>query len=200
MATYTGIADASGDFTVPFSANYTSGQKITVTAEKDAATKTIELFAPSEVIAPPATPAIIQFSGNLTNFPANIATVTISGISGKIADYSFYANNDLHMWAKATGLIIGSGVTIIGQYAFANWMKAKIITIASTVTSIMEGGLSGAYECEQLICLATVPPTLGAEVFYGLSPACVIKVPAASVAAYKAKANWKFFASQIQAI
>ena len=39
-----GVADLNGDFTVPFSSNYTSGQKITVTAEKDSATKTIELF------------------------------------------------------------------------------------------------------------------------------------------------------------
>ena len=197
MAIYTGVADANGDFTVPFSSNYTSGQKVTVTAEKDGATKSIELFAPSEVIAPTG---VIQFSGNLTNFPANIATVTISGLSGKIADYSFYANNDLHMWAKATGLVVGSGVTKIGAYTFAKWVKAKNITIASTVTSILEAGFSEAYVCEQLTCLATTPPTLGAEVFYGLPATCAIKVPAASVTAYKAKAGWKIFASQIQAI
>lgn len=198
MPIYTGVADANGDFNISFGSNsYTSGEKITVTAEKDSAEKTIELYAPSEVIAPTG---VIQFSGNLTNFPANIATVTISGLSGKIADYSFYANNDLHMWAKATGLVVGSGVTIIGQYAFANWTKAKNITIASTVTSILEGGFSAAYECEQIICLATTPPTLGVEVFYGLPSTCAIKVPAASVTAYKAKAGWKIFASQIQAI
>lgn len=198
MTTVTGTADANGDFNISFGSNsYTSGEKITVTAEKDGAEKSIELFAPSEVIAPTG---VIQFSGNLTNFPANIATVTISGITGKIADYSFYANNSLNMWAKATGLIIESGVTIIGQYAFAKWTKAKNITIASTVTSILEGGFLEAYECEQIICLATTPPTLGAEVFYGLSATCAIKVPAASVNAYKAKAGWKIFASQITAI
>lgn len=198
MPIYTGVADANGDFNISFGSNsYTSGEKIIVTAEKDSAEKTIELYAPSEVIA--QTP-VIHFSGSLVNFPENIATVTISGITGKIADYSFYANNGFHMWAKATGLIIGSGVTIIGQYAFAKWTKVKTITIPSTVTSIMEGGFSEAYECEQLICLATTPPTLGAEVFYALNPVCIIRVPAASVTAYKAKAGWKIFASQIQAI
>ena len=64
----------------------------------------------------------------------------------------------------------------------------------------MEGGFSSAFVCEQIICLATTPPTLGADVFYSLNPACVIRVPAASVAAYKAKAGWKIFASQITAI
>ena len=197
MPTVTGTADANGDFNIALGANYTSSEKITITSAKDGATKSIELFAPSEVIAPTG---VIQFSGNLTNFPANIATVTISGLSGKIADYSFYANNDLHMWAKATGLVVSSGVTIVGAYAFAKWMKAKNIIIASTVTSILEGGFSEAYVCEQLTCLATTPPTLGDEVFYGLPATCAIKVPAASVNAYKAKAKWSYFASQITAI
>ena len=197
MPTVTGTADANGDFNIALGANYTSGEKITVTAEKDSAEKTIELYAPSEVIA--QTP-VIHFSGSLVNFPENIATVTISGIAGKIADYSFYANNGLHMWAKATGLVVGSGVTIIGAYAFAKWIKVKNITIASTVTSILEGGFSEAYVCEQLTCLATTPPTLGDEVFYGLPATCAIKVPAAAVNAYKAKAKWSYFASQITAI
>lgn len=197
MTTVTGTADANGDFNIALGANYTSSEKITITSAKDGATKSIELFAPSEVIAPTG---VIQFSGNLTNFPANIATVTISGITGKIADYSFYANSDLHMWAKATGLVVGAGVTIIGAYAFGNWYKVKNITIPSTVTSIMEGGFSSAFVCEQIICLATTPPTLGADVFYSLNRACVIRVPAASVTAYKAKAGWKIFASQITAI
>ena len=197
MPTVTGTADANGDFNIALGANYTSGEKITVTAEKDSAEKTIELYAPSEVIA--QTP-VIHFSGSLVNFPENIATVTISGIAGKIADYSFYANNGLHMWAKATGLVVGSGVTIIGAYTFAKWVKVKNITIASTVTSILEGGFSEVYVCEQLTCLATTPPTLGDEVFYGLPATCAIKVPAAAVNAYKAKAKWSYFASQITAI
>mgnify|MGYP001618506052 FL=1 len=42
MPTVTGTADANGDFNIALGANYTSGEKITVTAEKDSAEKTIE--------------------------------------------------------------------------------------------------------------------------------------------------------------
>lgn len=134
MAIYTGVADANGDFTVPFSSNYTGGQRITVTAEKDAATKTIELFAPSEVVGG----GVIQFSGTMANFPQDIGVITLtSAVSGIINPNAMRASvNDFNMFYRATGLIIEGAVTELGDYALADWGCASLLTLPSTLTKI----------------------------------------------------------------
>lgn len=132
MTTYTGIADANGDFTVSFgSASYTSGEKITVTAEKDSATKSIELYAPSEVVGG----GVIQFTGSLNDFPNNIGAVELH-LSGSIGAYAFASNNVGAVWQKATGLIIKSGVTSIESNAFASWVNALSLVIPDSCVSI----------------------------------------------------------------
>lgn len=132
MATYTGVADANGDFTVPFSSNYTSGQKITVTAEKDSVTKSIELYAPSDTVGS----SFIQFDGLLNDFPNNIGNVKISGIIGAIGNYAFYSTNAGEVWAKATGLEISPGITSIGTQAFKGWISAKKLSLPETLQTL----------------------------------------------------------------
>lgn len=148
MATYTGIADANGDFTIPFSSNYTSGQSITVTAEKDAATKTIELFAPSSVVGG----GVIQFTGSLSNFPSNIGGIKISGLSGAIGNSAFYAQSiSTHIFRAATSLEIESGVTEIGNSAFYNWGGIKSLILPQTLTKI---DASAFYNCTSLLAVS----------------------------------------------
>ena len=132
MAIYTGVADANGDFTVPFSSSYNSGQKVTVTAEKDSATKSIELYAPSTVIGG----GVIQFSGNLSNFPNNIGDVSLTGISGVINSYAFYFGDNSSIWAKSTGLIIDDGITTINGSAFYGWRSANKLVLPETLETI----------------------------------------------------------------
>ncbi|MEG0341986.1 MAG: leucine-rich repeat protein [Acinetobacter sp.] len=131
MATYTGVADANGGFTVPFSSSYTGGQKVTVTAEKGAATKTIELFAPSEVVGNKPN---IEVSGNWDNFPANIGTVTIT-VSGTIASSAFWYKGDNYGFSNATNLEI-KGCSGIGLYAFKSWKKMTSLTLDVSVKII----------------------------------------------------------------
>lgn len=244
MATYTGIADANGDFKVPFSSLYTSGEKITVTAEKDGVEKSIELFAPSEV-APGPTSGFLKFSGGVVNFPQNIGNVEVIGVD-VIRSSSFNATIDGSLWAFATGLTISipatevqseafrgwtnstylnlpSGLEKIFGNAFRGWVRALELTIPDTVIRIealaFDGWSSGrnltigsgvaemmAYSfrgwtsCEQVILKATIPPAITSDTFPDIPPACIFKVPAASVAAYQEAAHWSAFASRIQAI
>lgn len=220
MATYTGVADANGDFTVPFSSSYTSGQKVTVTAEKDAATKTIELFAPSDVI-----PQInnFQFSGTMVDFPQNIGVITLNGLSGRINDNAMNAAGTGSIPSAAQGLVISDGPTIVGYnafagwsnaqslvipdsitdieaIAFADWASAKTVVIGSGVTSIESMAFLNLTSCTLLTVKAVVPPSILSDTFAYLKSTCIIKVPSASVAAYKAANVWKTFASRIQAI
>ncbi|WP_180073760.1 MULTISPECIES: leucine-rich repeat protein [unclassified Acinetobacter] len=135
MAIYTGIADANGDFTVPFLSNYTGGQKVTVTAEKDAAIKTIELFAPSDTTGG----GVIQFSGNINNFPLNIGEITISGLSGIIQDSSFDATTSFgntNMFSKAKGLELIGGISSVSSNAFRNWIESLFLILPDSIESI----------------------------------------------------------------
>lgn len=159
MTTYTGVADANGDFNIPFSVNYTGGQKITVIAEKDAAMKTIELFAPSESVGGGG----IQLSGSLDNFPLNIGNVSIVGFTGGIGDYAFsgYNANAGKFEANATGLIIGEGVTSIGTYAFSNWIKATSLMLPASLKSIAGNSFAYWVKCTSLIIPNTVTSIAG---------------------------------------
>lgn len=267
MTIYTGIADSNGDFNIPFSTSYTSGQKVIITSEKDSAVKTIELFAPSET-----TGAMMQFSGTTVNFPLNIGDVTIK-MSGKLQDYAFscattYNKPAGFQIAKAANSIslldcteIGSyafeysniliqdmlfspSLKTIGGYAFQFLQRSQSVTvpkdktfgsyifsdakitsvifedgiitiptgfcyqcaglinviIPQTVTSI--GGLAFNYcsGLKTLIVHAILPPTLNSSALTGIGGGCIIKVPASSVAAYKAATNWSTYKARIQAI
>lgn len=163
MTIYTGVADANGDFIVPFSASYTAGQKVTVTALKDGAQKTIELFAPSDVISGGA----IQFSGNLTNFPVNIGIVTLSGLSGNIGSQAFFGGGDGFFGAKATGLIIEDGVVKIqSTQAFSGWVLAKSLRLPNTLTDIGDNAFFGWRSLIEINIPNSVV-TIGSYVFGG---------------------------------
>lgn len=197
MTTYTGVADANGDFTIPFSSAYTGGQKITVTAEKEGAIKTIELHAPSDAIGG----GPIKFSGNLNNFPSNIGVVTLSGLIGVIGDNAFNASGSTSIaWRLATGLIIESGITSIatnafrawgsavsltlpsgitsiGDYAFQNWSALSTLVIPDTVTAIGSQAFGGAGKIASLT-LSNQLKTIGSAAFLNLSLLTSLLLPA----------------------
>jgi len=237
MTTYTTIADSNGDFIVPFSTSYSSGEKITITAEKDGASKTLELYAPSELVG-----EAIKISGSWNNFPQNIGTVTIT-MSGTIQDAAFWMiGNYNYGFSNATGLIV-NGVSAIGGYAFNSWKKITILSFDSSLESIgayaFEGcsalleiiipdlvsyigagafqnnisvkkitlgfgltTISGAafrylYNCDEIICKGSTPPTITENVFEGLKSACIFKVPSASLSAYQSAENWSAYAARM---
>lgn len=214
MAIYTGVADANGDFTVPFSSNYTSGQKVTVTAEKDGAEKSISIFAPSSVSGG----GFLQFSGNTLNYPNNVGHVTITDeISGALGE------RVIATWPYATGLTIDGDVTSIGDFGFQGWTSATSLNLPETLTTLGRGvfynwtslqslrippsvasiGVQCFYSlssCNEIICTRGAPPSAQADFLFGLKSTCVIKVPAASLQAYKTAPNWSAHASKMIAI
>lgn len=141
MTIYTTVADSNGDFTVPFSSAYTSGEKITVTAEIENATKTIEIYAPSEVIGGGA----IQFTGTLDDFPNNIGGVIISKVNGNIGDFAFQPESSAQggFQRKATSLEIKEGVTNIGVNCFKGWGKIQSLILPEGLLYIQSGAFSG---------------------------------------------------------
>lgn len=148
MTTYTGVADANGDFTIPFSSNYTSGQKITVTAEKDSAVKTIELHAPSDTTGG----GVIQFSGTLINFPDNIGSISLREIGGDINNAVFESSSTNSLFGKATGLdMLNTTIEYVGRAAFSNWKSATFLILPLTLTYIDAYGFNGWNKLQELI-------------------------------------------------
>ena len=122
-----------------------------------------------------------------------------------------------------TSVTIPNSVTSIGEYAFINCSGLTSVTIPNSVTNIEYGAFSGCSsltsvtipnsvtnigdyafrDCSGLtsvICQAITPPTLGQNAWFGLGKTIPIYVPAESVDAYKAAANWSTYADRIQAI
>ncbi len=172
MTTYTTTADSSGNYSIAFGTAYTGGQKVSVTSEKDGSTKNIELYAPSSVIGG----GVIQFSGNLTNFPDNVGGVTVTGISGPIKTQAFAAYYNGHIWKKATSLTIGSGVTTISDYAFSQWSAATSLTIPNSVTAISDYAFN-AWTAMTTLNLGTGLLTIGVSAFQSCSALTSITIP-----------------------
>lgn len=96
-----------------------------------------------------------------------------------------------------TSVTLPDTVETIGRSAFfSGSARLAEITIPASVTSIGDYAFSQNASMATVICLATTPPTLGRDVF-SLTTSSVIKVPAASVAAYKAATNWSSYADYI---
>lgn len=89
-------------------------------------------------------------------------------------------------------------VQTIGNAAFATSTASLTeITIPASVTSIGSDAFYQPNPMTTITCLATTPPTLNGNNVFQVGSNTVIKVPSASVAAYKAATNWSDYADQI---
>ena len=99
-----------------------------------------------------------------------------------IGKYAFYRGYSSYVSSKER-IVIGNGITSIGDYAFGT--SEKFSNVDNEIT-----------------CKALTPPTLGTNAFYDGTTNYIsaIYVPAESVDAYKSATNWSTYASIIQAI
>lgn len=93
-------------------------------------------------------------------------------------------------------IILPQNLTKIGNGCFEGAL-IKQITIPDTVTEIGERAFFFCRKLESITCLAATPPALGTDALYTDTAGFPIKVPAASVAAYKAATNWSTYADYI---
>lgn len=93
-------------------------------------------------------------------------------------------------------IILPQNLTKIGKRCF-DGASIKQITIPDTVTEIGDMAFLFCRQLESITCLAATPPVLGTDALETDSAGFTIKVPAASVAAYKAATNWSSYADYI---
>ena len=107
--------------------------------------------------------------------------------------------NEFAIECPLTSLTLPNTLQTIGTAAFFRDKGFQVteLTIPASVTSIGDYAFSGNVTKQMtLTVLPTTPPTLGSNVFF-LDTMSVIKVPAASVAAYKSATNWSSYADYI---
>ena len=95
-----------------------------------------------------------------------------------------------------TNIILPQNLTKIGISCFYG-ASIKQIAIPDTVTEIGDMAFSYCYQLASITCLAATPPALGYDAFGPDTAGLTIKVPASSVAAYKAATNWSSYADYI---
>ena len=92
-----------------------------------------------------------------------------------------------------TELVIPEGVQTIGYNTFGR-NSLQNLTLPSTVTSIGGSAFDNNNNLQSIICNAVTPPTLDGDAFsIGITPS--IKVPMASIAAYRKAYGWKDFSN-----
>ena len=122
---------------------------------------------------------------------SGLTNITIPSSVTSIGSNAFYGCSSL------ASISIPSGVTSIGDSAFRECRGLTSITIPSSVTSI---GLATFANCNGLTSvtvLAQTPPDIGGQCFNSTNSSLQIRVPAASVAAYKAAVGWSEYADRI---
>ena len=142
-------------------------------------------------------PETVTLIGNGAFSAANIGTMILPGSVTRISDFAFQYVRGVNDVAPVIKL--NEGLAVIGDSAFNNANIAGEMEIPSTVTEI--GAYCFSYaNITTVICKATTPPALRSEAFTSRPAGLTIKVPAASVAAYKAADGWKDYASYIVAM
>ena len=142
-------------------------------------------------------PETVTLIGTSAFSSANIGTMILPGSVTRISTFAFQSVSGVN--GVAPVIKLNEGLAVIGQSAFNGASIAGEIEIPSTVTEIEEHCF--AYTgITTVICKPTTPPALGFGAFSSDTVGFTIKVPAASVAAYKAADGWKDYANYIVAM
>ena len=139
-------------------------------------------------------PETVTLIGTSAFSSANIGTMILPGSVTRISDFAF--SNVLGVNGVSPIIKLNEGLAVIEQYAFNGSGIAGEIEIPSTVTEIGESCFAFT-DITTVICKPTTPPALGTGAFPSYTAGFTIKVPAASVAAYKAATNWSTYADHI---
>ena len=129
---------------------------------------------------------------------SQMASITLPSSVTSTGQYAFVECHAL------TSLILNEGLTSfngVGNVTAANVPQLlTTLTLPSTVTTIAINALRNA-KIVTLTCLATTPPNATAAFcLANMNSLTSIKVPAASVEAYKAATGWSQYATKITAI
>ena len=116
----------------------------------------------------------------------NLSSIVIPESVTSIGETAFQGCSGL------TSVEIGNAVTSIGQWAFFACQALGSVEIPASVTSIGKGAFEKCGRLSSLTVLATVPPTLGEDVFKDVNSSFFVYVPCLDLEAYQLS-PWSVF-------
>lgn len=127
--------------------------------------------------------AIYNVTGGSTN---SVQTLIVNG---KVSNY------DIGNMASYPFSVVDfsrcAGATSVPSWSFENNSTLTSISLPSSITDIGYYAFSGCSSLTSVSCYATVPPTLGTNVFNGIKEQLVVFVPATSIDLYQEATGWK---------
>lgn len=134
----------------------------------------------------------INYDGSATGYPWG-ATI----IDERTQDGIIIKDNSTVKYVGTDSIVtIPNGVTSIGVGTFLNCTILRSITIPSSVISIGNQAFRGCSGLMSITCEATIPPTVGSNVFSNYNIPCY--VPMESVSYYRIANQWQNFGTNIQ--
>ena len=108
-------------------------------------------------------------------------------------------------WAFDNGTLTISGTGAMWNYDMADnkapWYSLiadiAALSIAEGITQIGNNAFNGCTTLTEITSLATTPPTLGTDVFYGVDKSIPVIVPVSSLSAYTTPSNWGGFTNMV---
>ena len=86
-----------------------------------------------------------------------------------------------------------TGLTTIGNSTFRGCSVLKSLSLSASITTIENSAFQDCNSLATITSLATVPPTLGTDVFANVDKSIPVIVPVGTVDAHKAADGWKEF-------
>ncbi len=136
--------------------------------------------------------------------PATVTTFTTSAFENCTAlaqinlpnSLTDMANRTFYGCTSLTEVTLPDGVTQLMGFNFTDCSALEKVTLPEGITYI---GNNAFYNCSgltEMTVWAITPPTLGSDVFTGVSSSLVVKVPAEGLPAYQAADIWQNFELQ----
>ncbi|MBR1412443.1 MAG: leucine-rich repeat protein, partial [Prevotella sp.] len=127
--------------------------------------------------------AIYDVTGGSTN---SVQTLIVNG---KVSNYDI--GNMANYPFSLVDFSRCAGATSVPSWSFENNSTLTSISLPSSITDIEYYAFSNCTSLTSVSCYATVPPTLGTNVFNGIKEQLVVFVPATSIDLYQEAAGWK---------
>jgi len=124
------------------------------------------------------------------NWRSSITSVVVESGVTSIGDYAFQGCTNL------TEVTIS--VTSVGQSAFSDCTGLTDVTIGNIVTTIGDYAFQGCTNISTIISHRAAPPTVYANTLTSIPSSCCLYVPSGSVASYQLIQHWNRFASCVQ--
>lgn len=116
-----------------------------------------------------------------------------------VADKIYKIGRRAFQGTYAESVVLGKGVTSIGELAFSYNSRLKAITIPASVSTIGKDAFNSCYELDSVFCLRTLNvPTCGENPFSVTNDNLIIYVPYSLIKNYRSAENWSVYGDKIK--